>query len=55
MPLRTLTYGNDGIFLIMGIAASVPSTVVLFQGLGFRVWEAIPLYSGYHCSMLQKP
>ena len=34
MTLRTLNYGNYGIFLIMGNAGFCPSTVV--QGLGLR-------------------
>ena len=29
--LRTLNYGNDGIFLIMGNAGCIPSTVALSQ------------------------
>ena len=40
MTLRTLNYGNYGIFLIMGNAGFCPSTVGLgFRGygLGFRV------------------
>ena len=31
MTLRTLNYGNYGIFLIMGNAGFCPSTVVTFQ------------------------
>ena len=33
MTLRTLNYGNYGIFLIMGNAGFCPST----EGVGFRV------------------
>ena len=40
MTLRTLNYGNYGIFLIMGNAGFCPSTVVQglqgFWGLGLR-------------------
>ena len=48
MTLRTLNYGNYGIFLIMGNAGFCPSTVMgsrilfevysLFQGL-WRLWD----------------
>ena len=40
MTLRTLNYGNYGIFLIMGNAGFCPSTVSGFgvQGFRFRVW-----------------
>ena len=45
MTLRTLNYGNYGIFLIMGSAGFCPSTVWMIQGdqgspslgAGFRV------------------
>ena len=40
MTLRTLNYGNYGIFLIMGNAGFCPSTVVtrlINSNLGFRV------------------
>ena len=34
MTLRTLNYGNYGIFLIMGNAGFCPSTVLLGEGFG---------------------
>ena len=34
ITLKTLDYGNYGIFLIMGNAGFIPSTVA--RGLGFR-------------------
>ena len=37
MTLRTLDYGNYGIFLIMGNAGFCPSTVVLQIRVPFRV------------------
>ena len=36
MTLRTLNYGNYGIFLIMGNAGFCPSTVVSIEGLGAK-------------------
>ena len=49
MTLRTLNYGNYGIFLIMGNAGFCPSTVyytIIAQGLGTRsVYCAIPACS----------
>ena len=33
MTLRTLNYGNYGIFLIMGNAGFCPSTVVLLRNI----------------------
>ena len=34
MTLRTLNYGNYGIFLIMGNAGFCPSTVIWLSGFG---------------------
>ena len=36
LPLRTLTYGNYGIFLIMGNAGFISSTVWLGVGIGVQ-------------------
>ena len=46
MTLRTLNYGNYGIFLIMGNAGFCPSTVVSIRLLsvyevGFRVYLTV--------------
>ena len=39
MTFRTLNYGNYGIFLLLGNAGFISSTVEVPQGLiGFRVW-----------------
>ena len=46
MTLRTLNYGNYGIFLIMGHAGFCPSTVwgALVVGTGFGENDSVQLY-----------
>ena len=44
MTLRTLNYGNYGIFLIMGNAGFCPSAVVS-ELKGSRVWVLIQAFS----------
>ena len=39
MTLRTLNYGNYGIFLIMGHAGFISSTVVAILGLAVQVFD----------------
>ena len=47
MTLRTLNYGNYGIFLIMGNAGFCPSTVVTEDaGLGFVLASGFWLMQG---------
>ena len=59
MTLRTLNYGNYGIFLIMGNAGFCPSTVPLLQGsLSFARAMVQGLYPGKSVALslcLQRP
>ena len=59
MTLRTLNYGNYGIFLIMGNAGFCPSTVLMvgitfiweFQGFFHRLgFQAFALQEGFKAS-----
>ena len=46
MTLRTLNYGNYGIFLIMGSAGFCPSTVLYVRGDKADATEIRPRLSG---------
>ena len=48
MTLRTLNYGNDGVFLIMGKAGFISLSVEEFRVVGSRVWYYIRT-GFFHC------